>query len=288
MAGFSGDWAFAFGVLGNIVSFFVFLSPLPIFYKIYTKKSTEGYQSIPYVVALFSAMLWIYYAFLKTNTTLLITINTFGCFIETLYVGFYLFYAPKKARVQTIKLLLLLVVGGFGAIVLVGQFLFEGAVRVQVVGWICLVFSLCVFVAPLCIVRQVIKTKSVEYMPFLLSLFLTLSAVLWFFYGLLLKDFNIAIPNVLGFIFGIIQMVLFIMYNKKEEDFVKEQNLPELKNHVIILHNDKNCPELSEEQIIEIVKLGSLISCTHKFDLALCLQENIAEDHKKLRKTLEI
>ncbi|MCE0480805.1 hypothetical protein HAX54_037936, partial [Datura stramonium] len=232
----------------------------PTFYNIYKKKSTEGYQSIPYVVALFSAMLWIYYAFLKTNTTLLITINTFGCFIETLYVGFYLFYAPKKARVQTIKLLLLLVVGGFGAIVLVTQFLFKGVVRAQIVGWICLVFSLCVFVAPLCIVRQVIKTKSVEYMPFLLSVFLTLSAVMWFFYGLLLKDFNIAIPNVLGFIFGILQMILYVMYNKKEKIVIKEQNLPDLKNHVIILEEDKKkLPELSEEQIINIMKLGSLV-----------------------------
>ncbi|XP_055830627.1 bidirectional sugar transporter SWEET12-like [Solanum dulcamara] len=288
MADFSGHWAFAFGVLGNIVSFFVFLSPLPTFYSIYKKKSTEGYQSIPYVVALFSALLWIYYAFLKSNTTLLITINTFGCFIETIYVGFYLFYAPKEVRVQTIKLLLLLVVGGFGAIVLVSQFLLEGADRVQVVGWICLVFSLCVFVTPLCIVRQVIKTKSVEYMSFLLSVFLTLSSVMWLFYGLLLKDFNIAIPNVLGFTFGILQMVLYVMYKKKVEDFVKEQNHPEIKNHVIFLQNDKNFPELSEEQIIEIVKLGSLISCTQKFDLALCLHENIAEDHKRLRKTLEI
>ncbi|KAH0702852.1 hypothetical protein KY285_017130 [Solanum tuberosum] len=282
MAGISGHWAFAFGVLGNIISFIVFLSPIPTFYKIYKKKSTEGYQSIPYVVALFSSMLWIYYAFLKTNTTLLITINTFGVFIETIYVGFYLFYAPKKARVQTIKMLSLFVVGGFGAIIVVTQFLFKGAIRGQVVGWICLIFSLCVFVAPLGIVRQVIKTKSVEYMPLLLSVFLTLSAVMWFFYGLLLKDINIAIPNVLGFILGILQMVLYVIYNKKEKAILKEQKLPEkLQNHMIISidEKNKNFPELTEEQIIDIVKLGSLIS-SGKIHIASCLHDAVCASAK--------
>ncbi|XP_060206407.1 bidirectional sugar transporter SWEET10-like [Lycium barbarum] len=275
----SGHWAFAFGVLGNIVSFIVFLSPLPTFYKIYKKKSTEGYQSIPYVIALFSSMLWIYYAFLKTNTTLLITINSFGVFIETIYVGFYLFYAPKKARVHTVKMLLLTVVGGFGAIILVTQFLFKGAARGQVVGWICLVFSLCVFVAPLCIVRQVIKTKSVEYMPILLSVFLTLSAVMWFFYGLLLKDVNIAAPNILGFIFGILQMVLYAMYRKKENLIVREQNLAEVQNPVIILDDNKKIPELTEEQIIDIVKLGRLV-CSGKVQMASALHQNAAKEEK--------
>ncbi|MCE3051169.1 hypothetical protein HAX54_049035 [Datura stramonium] len=276
MAGISGHWAFAFGVLGNIISFVVFLSPIPTFYKIYKKKSTEGYQSIPYVVALFSSMLWIYYAFLKTNTTLLITINSFGVFIETIYVGFYLFYAPKKARVQTVKVLMLSVVGGFGAIILVTQFLFEGVVRGQIVGWICLVFSLCVFVAPLGIVRQVIKTKSVEYMPLLLSVFLTLSAVMWFFYGLLLKDINIAAPNVLGFIFGILQIVLYAIYSKKEKVILKEQKLPEVQKTAVIVADDENTnankklPELTQEQIIDIVRLAGLLTCTDKTPVATC------------------
>nr|XP_016469457.1 PREDICTED: bidirectional sugar transporter SWEET9-like [Nicotiana tabacum] len=262
MAGISvGVWTSAFGVLGNIVSFMVFLSPLPTFYSIYKKKSTEGYQSIPYVVALFSCVLWIYYALLmpQSNLIFIITINTIGCFIETFYVGIYLFYAPKKARVQTVKMLLLLVVGGFGAMVLVIQFLFKGAVRGQIVGWICLVFSVCTFAAPLCILRKVIKTKSVEYMPFLLSLFLTLNAVMWFFYGLLKRNKIVAIPNILGFTFGILQMILYVVYNKKEKNVIKEQKLRELQNHVIISDEQKKLPQLTEEQIIDIVKLGAIV-----------------------------
>lgn len=99
-------------------------------------------------------------------------------------------------------------------------------------------------------------------MPFLLSFFLTLSAVMWFFYGLLRKDYNIAvscsniynldeiyiylivyiylqIPNVLGFSFGVTQMVLYVIY-KGAKAVVKEklpdeliQQLPEMKDQIV-------------------------------------------------------
>lgn len=71
----------------------------PTFYRIIKRKSTEGFQSFPYLVALFSSMLWIYYASLKPNAYLLISINTVGCVVETIYIALYIAYAPKKARV---------------------------------------------------------------------------------------------------------------------------------------------------------------------------------------------
>ncbi|KAL3818534.1 hypothetical protein ACJIZ3_004439 [Penstemon smallii] len=249
---FSGHLAFVFGLLGNIVSFMVYLAPIPTFRLIYKKKSSEGFQSVPYVVALFSAMLWIYYALCKTDATLLITINSAGCFIETIYIGFHLFYATKKSRVQTMKLLVVLVICGFGFIVLSTHYLVKPSKRANIVGWVCLIFSLCVFVAPLFILRQVIRTKSVEYMPFLLSFFLTLSAVMWFFYGLLLKDVNIAIPNVLGFGLGLVQMVLYYMYKNGDK-----QKLPETQKKVINL-DELRAPEITE-QIIDIPKLGAIL-----------------------------
>ncbi|KAK8583797.1 hypothetical protein V6N12_068056 [Hibiscus sabdariffa] len=68
----------------------VYLAPL--------KKSTEGFESLPYVVALVSAVLWIYYATLKSEAYLLMTINSIGCVVETVYIIVFVVYAPKKAR----------------------------------------------------------------------------------------------------------------------------------------------------------------------------------------------
>ncbi|CAN6238235.1 unnamed protein product [Urochloa humidicola] len=207
-------WAFTFGILGNIISLMVFLSPLPTFYRVFRKKSTEGFQSTPYVVTLFSCMLWIFYALLKSGAELLVTINGVGCVIEAVYIAMYLAYAPRPARVLTAKMLLGLNVGVFGLVALVTMLLSSkpATLRVHVLGWICVSVALSVFAAPLSIMRQVIRTKSVEFMPFSLSFFLVLSAVIWFAYGALKKDVFVAFPNVLGFVFGLAQMALYMAY----------------------------------------------------------------------------
>ncbi|RDY05357.1 Bidirectional sugar transporter N3, partial [Mucuna pruriens] len=205
----------------------VYLAPLPTFYRIYKKKSTEGFQSLPYLVALFSSMLWLYYASLKpADATLLITINSLGCVIEIVYIVMFTIYATRDARSLTVKLFTVMNVGSFALIFMVTYFSIHGSLRVQVVGWVCVSIAVGVFAAPLSIVAQVIRTKNVEFMPFYLSLFLTLSAITWFFYGILLKDICIAvfecivliceqIPNVLGFTLGLVQMVLYGIYRNR-------------------------------------------------------------------------
>ncbi|KAL6890294.1 hypothetical protein ACP4OV_009057 [Aristida adscensionis] len=251
MAGLSlqHPWAFTFGLLGNIISFMTYLAPLPTFYRIYKNKSTEGFQSVPYVVALFSAMLWIYYALLKSDEYLLITINSAGCIIETIYITFYLVYAPKKAKLFTVKILLLLNVGIFGLILLLTLLLCTGEKRIVILGWVCVGFSVSVFVAPLSIIRQVVRTRSVEFMPFSLSASLTASAIVWFLYGLLIRDKYVALPNVLGFTFGVIQMGLYALYRNTTTK-VQSKEMVDIE---ATLDNVVKAPE----HVMTIVKIGS-------------------------------
>ncbi|XP_010926783.1 bidirectional sugar transporter SWEET14 [Elaeis guineensis] len=237
----AGHWAFIVGIIGNVSSFLVYLAPVPTFYQVYRKRTTGGFQSVPYSVALFSAMLWIFYAFVKTNSILLITINSTGCAIEMIYIIMYLVYAPRSARIFTAKIILLLNVGLFSLILLSTLLLSKGSKRVKVLGWICMCFSASVFAAPLSIIRQVVRTRSVEYMPFTLSLFLTISAVAWFGYGLLTNDFYVMFPNVLGFAFGAVQMLLYVVYKYMVKKVVVE---PAVLEHIVAIDVQKAGVEL--------------------------------------------
>ncbi|KAI3407979.1 uncharacterized protein J3R85_020558 [Psidium guajava] len=228
-------WIFTFGILGNILSFFVYLAPVPTFYRIYRKKSTEGFQSLPYLVALFSSMLWFYYAFLKGHSFLLITINSFGCVVEMVYIAIFIVYAPKAARNSTIKLFALMNVGLFSLLTLVSHFIPNDQTRTVVFGWICTTISVSVFAAPLNIVARVVRTKSVEFMPFSLSFCLTLSAVMWFGYGLFEKDWCIMIPNIVGFVLGICQMGLYGWFRNKERVIKMDQVLPQHVTNTVVL-----------------------------------------------------
>ncbi|KAL4036426.1 hypothetical protein IC575_005166 [Cucumis melo] len=243
-------WIFAFGLLGNIFSFIVFLAPVPTFIRVCRKKSTEGFQSIPYVVALFSALLLIYYSTLNADEFFLMTINSVGCFIETVYIALYIAYAPKKARIFTVRFVLLLDVVGFCSILVVTQFLVKRAYRARVIGFICGGLSVSVFAAPLSIMKKVIRTRSVEYMPFSLSFFLTLSAVMWLCYGLFLKDLYVALPNTLGFTFGMAQMILYAIY-RNAKPLPNEEKLPQHKADIetqIVITTTTNPDQGDEHQ----------------------------------------
>ncbi|XP_009777590.1 bidirectional sugar transporter N3 [Nicotiana tabacum] len=247
-------WLFVFGALGNIISIFVFLAPVPTFRRIYKEKSTMGFQSVPYVVALFSSMLWMYYAFIKKNAILLISINSFGCIVETIYISIFLLYASKEARRQTVKLLVSLIGGLYTLIFLVTLFPLNGALRVQVVGWICVAVAVAVFAAPLSIVFQVVRTKSVEFLPFTLSFFLTLSAIMWFGYGLLQKDLCIALPNVLGFFLGMIQMLLYGLYRKVKPAAELEKKVPEHIVNIVVVGNSEQIHPVKSEKNEDMIK----------------------------------
>ncbi|KAI9079450.1 hypothetical protein K1719_038532 [Acacia pycnantha] len=253
-----------FGFLGDVASILSFLEPVPKFYRVYKKKRTEGLESMPYIASLFSAMLWLFYAYVKTGEMFLVVVNASGCVVETIYLAIYITYCPKKARMPTLRLILLLNFGVFCVIVLLTHLLAKGAAaRVKLLGWICVVFatSAADVVAPaVSIVKKVIRKKSVERLSHPIMLLVkVIAAITWLLYGLALKDFYVTLPNAVRISFGIVQMVLYAMYRKKK--LVKDEKLQEHKGEVTnenkgeVLNENKNVrhdPEKHETVSIEM------------------------------------
>ncbi|GAB4829904.1 Bidirectional sugar transporter sweet1 [Ancistrocladus abbreviatus] len=210
---------FFFGVCGNATALFLFLSPTVTFKRIIKSRSTEQFSGIPYVMTLLNCLLSAWYGlpFVSPNNILVSTINGTGAAIEIIYVFIYLIYAPRKEKFK-IGGLFAFVITIFSAVVLVSLLAFEGHSRKLFCGLAATIFSIIMYASPLSIMRMVIKTKSVEYMPFLLSLFVFLCGTSWFIYGLLGRDPFVAVPNGFGCGLGTMQLILyFIYYDKKKK-----------------------------------------------------------------------
>ncbi|XP_022141554.1 bidirectional sugar transporter SWEET1 [Momordica charantia] len=207
---------FLFGVLGNATALFLFLSPIITFKRIVKCKSTEQFSGIPYVMTMLNCLLSAWYGlpFVSPHNLLVSTINGTGAAIEIIYVLIFLIYAPKKEKAK-IGGLFTCAMAAFAAVALVSLFALHGQNRKLFCGLAATIFSILMYGSPLSIMRTVIKTKSVEFMPFFLSLFVFLCGTSWFIYGLLGRDPFVAVPNGFGCGLGALQLILYFVYRDR-------------------------------------------------------------------------
>ncbi|KAI5058589.1 hypothetical protein GOP47_0026759 [Adiantum capillus-veneris] len=212
------DLKLVFGMVGNATATALFLSPLPTFYKIVKKRSTEEFSGLPYVCTLFNCLLWVLYGlpFIKPHSMLILTINGFGVALELVYIVIFLTYAAKQKKMQMMKWILAVVVAYSVVILVVLLGLHSLTTRQLAAGSMCVVVAIAMYASPLSVMGLVIKTRSVEYMPFLLSLFNFLNGAVWSGYSIVTRDIFVAIPNGLGCLSGIAQLVLYAIYRNAE------------------------------------------------------------------------
>uniref|UniRef100_I1QMD9 Bidirectional sugar transporter SWEET n=1 Tax=Oryza glaberrima TaxID=4538 RepID=I1QMD9_ORYGL len=179
------------GIVGNVISFGLFLSPVPTFWRIIKEKDVKDF---------------------KPNSILVVTINGIGLVIEAVYLTIFFLFSNKKNKKKM-------------GVVLATEALFMAAValgvllgahthqrRSLIVGILCVIFGTIMYSSPLTIMSQVVKTKSVEYMPLLLSVVSFLNGLCWTSYALIRFDIFITISNGLGVLFALMQLILYAIY----------------------------------------------------------------------------
>ncbi|CAL5198271.1 unnamed protein product [Lathyrus oleraceus] len=218
------------GIIGNAISFCLFMSPLPTFIKIWKAKSVQDFKPDPYVVTILNCAVWSFYGmpFISESNTLVVTINGFGFFLEIVYTSIFFLYSNGSKRKKILMAILAEIVFLVLVIFIVMYFIENQKERRLVVGFICIIFNILMYFSPLTVMRQVIRTKSVKYMPFLLSLANFLNGVIWTTYALLKWDPFIVVPNGLGALSGLAQLILYGVYyrtTKWDEDAPSNINM---------------------------------------------------------------
>ncbi|GLJ55760.1 hypothetical protein SUGI_1197430 [Cryptomeria japonica] len=201
------------GILGNIFGAALFLAPVVTFYYVIRRGSTEDFSGIPYVVCLLNCLLYTWYGmpFVSNDNILVSLSDGLGVVLEAIYVCLYLVYSPPKER-RKIMLMLIAELIMFTIIAVVSMTLLHGTGRKILVGVLAAALSVCMYGAPLSIMKLVIETRSVEYMPFFLSLFVFLCGLSWFVYGIIGRDAFVAVPNGLGTLLGVAQLILYAIF----------------------------------------------------------------------------
>ncbi|KAK9926359.1 hypothetical protein M0R45_023593 [Rubus argutus] len=213
------------GIIGNVISLFLFLSPVPTFHRIRKKGSVEQYSPVPYLATLVNCMVWTLYGLpiVHPDSTLVWTINGSGIIIEVAYITLYLIYSDKKKRLMVLLVVLVEIIFTGVVTLLVVTLVHTHTKRSLVVGIIAIAFNIMMYAAPLTVMKLVITTKSVEYMPFFLSFASFANGLAWTAYALIRFDPFITIPNGLGTVFGLAQLILYATYYKSTQRQMAER-----------------------------------------------------------------
>ncbi|XP_027339099.1 bidirectional sugar transporter SWEET3-like [Abrus precatorius] len=208
----------AVAVLGNAASVSLYAAPMVTFKRVIRKKSTEEFSCIPYIIGLLNCLLFTWYGLpvvsYKWENFPLVTVNGVGIVLELSYVLIYFWYASPKGKVKvamtTVPVLLV-----FCITAVVSAFAFhDNRQRKLLVGSFGLGVSVAMYASPLVVMKKVMQTKSVEFMPLPLSTCSFLASMLWLTYGILIRDIFVAGPSVIGVPLAILQLVLHCKYRK--------------------------------------------------------------------------
>ncbi|VFQ67943.1 unnamed protein product [Cuscuta campestris] len=210
------------GIIGNVIAIILFLSPMPTFVTIWKKKSVEQFSAVPYLATFVNCALWVLYGLpmVHPHSQLVVTTNGVGLAIETVYLLLFLAFSDSKKRLRLLLIIAAEVVFVAALSALVLTLAHNWKLRSAIVGSICMAGNIMMYASPLAVMKLVITTKSVEYMPFFLSLFSFLNAISWTSYAFIRIDPYILAPNGMGAVLGLAQLILYAMFYKSTKRII--------------------------------------------------------------------
>lgn len=210
-----------FGWCAAATSILLFLAPLPTFRRIVREQRVGHFDSLPYLVSLLQCLLWLSYCMVTpAKIELLISCST-GICVQCLWCILFLRYSFQSGRAAISFRLAFILVAWIAAtvldILLVPHLKFSPmkrgeSLQSEAIGLLASFMNILMLGSPLGILKHVVKTQSVEYMPFALSAMVCVTCSFWVAFAVLTGDEWVFVPNALGLLLGIAQLVVYAIY----------------------------------------------------------------------------
>ena len=202
-----------FGWVGNALALYFYIAPIVPFVKVIKGEMT--WKQSPGVLLLCSflnCILWSDYG-LITNQFLLYLANGLGGTITLIYITIFLIHVADR------KVLLSLFYNFFLICCIVEiYFVFYYLVPFKVTGIIANIFNVLMYAAPGEKIYQICKGASYQLIPIWSTIGGTACSTSWMCYGIYQKDYYVVIPNALGVLASIVQIVIFVIYRRKQKN----------------------------------------------------------------------
>ncbi|EFH38920.1 hypothetical protein ARALYDRAFT_920411 [Arabidopsis lyrata subsp. lyrata] len=175
------------GIIGNVLSTSIFLSPMPEFIQAYKKKSVEGVKLAPHLVLLIKCSLWVLYGLplVHKDNILVTTSNGVGFVIQVIYVVVFWINCDEESRKDLVYICLTFEFCFVAAVYIITIWGFESSVKHTFVGVVCNVYNIGIIYLFFTIDKMPEGTKTFKYMPFWLSLVSFINAGIWTAYSLI-------------------------------------------------------------------------------------------------------
>ena len=202
-----------FGWVGTALALYFYIAPIVPFVKVIKGQMT--WKQSPGVLLLCSflnCILWSDYG-LITNQFSIYLANGLGGTITLIYITIFLIHVADR------KVLLSLFYNFFLICCIVEiYFVFYYLVPSKVTGVIANVFNVLMYAAPGEKIYQICKGASYQLIPIWSTIGGTACSTSWMCYGIYQKDYYVVIPNALGVLASIVQIIIFVIYRRKQKN----------------------------------------------------------------------
>mmetsp|Transcript_4135 Transcript_4135/g.6104 ORF Transcript_4135/g.6104 Transcript_4135/m.6104 type:complete len:237 (+) Transcript_4135:37-747(+) len=204
----------------SIFSIVLFLSPIRDILSLrnaFRLKQRAGNETIymfedvnlfPFYTMHITSLFWFSYGIMIGDLTVYIP-NGFGYLCTFFYLySIYIMKQYESSRSRRIYLttLLCFYVLLFGVIGLISSFTDSFDTFKNYFGMACAFFTICMFASPLARIKEVLFTRNSKLIPLLLSICQAINCFAWTFYGFLVLNYNLMLPNLLGLILTLIAL----------------------------------------------------------------------------------